>query len=127
MPTPRHLLASVALLLVFGCVAPAANPNTIFDISKVTVQPQVTSPARPQYPLVLRVRMISGETLIHLVVRRDGSVTDVRVVRATDPLFGIAAAKAVAQWVYRPALLDGRPVNCALEVPIVFTVRNVSQ
>lgn len=120
----RPLLAGFALLLVFACAGPAADPNAIVDVSKVTVPPQPTFQGRPQYPFELRARLVSGETLIHLVVRRDGSVSDVRVVRATDPLFGIAGAEAVAKWVFRPALVNGSPVNCALEVPVKFRVKS---
>ncbi len=55
------------------------------------------------------------------VVRTTGVVSDVAIVKATDPAFGEAAAVAVAHWTFQPATLNGLPVNCRLMVPLAFS------
>jgi TonB family protein len=121
MPTLRRLLGCSLLFASCGNSNVVTDPNAIVDISQVSVAPVAIHSSRPDYPVELRKKFVSGNALIHLVVRRDGGVTDVKVIRATDPLFGVAGANAVSKWIFRPAKIDGRPVNCSLEIPITFT------
>jgi TonB family protein len=107
-------------LVVVGCANSSFDPNAIVDIGRVTLQPRVQFDERPVYPAEMRAQDIPGKAIVEFVVRKDGSVSDVRVVSATNALFGDAASRAVAKWLFKPARLDGVPVNCRLEVPIIF-------
>lgn len=103
-----------------------ADMDTIVDISHTTVQPMAKFQARPQFPFELRKKGLSGQAIILFVVRIDGTVSNLEVVSATDPQFGDAALAAVSKWLFRPAQVDGKPVNCRMEVPIVFTLNQNS-
>jgi len=46
----------------------------------------------------------------------------VRVLRSANPLLDEAAVRAVRQWTYRPALLNGRPVRVRLTVTVKFSM-----
>jgi TonB family protein len=96
--------------------------ETVVDVSKVTVQPVAVFQVRPIYPASLRARNISGRTLIYFIVKKNGGVSNVRAVSATDPLFGMAGVAAVRKWRFHPARQEDHPVNCQLEVPLVFSV-----
>ena len=65
---------------------------------------------------------IEGDVTLRVVVAPDGTVNDVRLV-AGDPVLARAAADAVEQWHYTPALLDGRPVSVVTTVTLAFRLR----
>jgi TonB family protein len=83
----------------------------------VEVQPKYTSDA-------MRAR-VQGIVVTECVILPDGSVGDVKVIRAPTPNFGLdqEAIKAVKKWKFSPGTLQGRPVavlgNCELD----FTLR----
>jgi TonB family protein len=63
---------------------------------------------------------ISGEVTVRFVVTPEGKVINATAVKATAAAFVIEAVKAVSQWRYTPALKDGIPVYCHMEVPVNF-------
>jgi protein TonB len=52
-------------------------------------------------------------------ISKTGRIENLRVVSGS-PMFNQAAMDAVAQWVYRPYLLDGEPVEVETTVNVVF-------
>jgi protein TonB len=73
----------------------------------------------PVYPELARAAHVEGRVVLDCVIGVNGHVTDVRVVRGV-PLLNESAANAVAQWVYVPTLLSGRPVAVILTVTVEF-------
>jgi len=92
----------------------------VYEPENVSVKPIPTRQRRPAYPFELRRAGIAGEGVISFIVRFDGSVTDVAIVRASDVRFGSSAAECVSEWQFRPALVNGKPVDCRMMVPILF-------
>jgi protein TonB len=80
------------------------------------------SKVRPEYPELARVARIQGNVILQAVIHADGTVGDVRVLRCTQIKFGFeeAAVEAVRQWRYRPAMLDGEPVDVYFTVFVDF-------
>jgi protein TonB len=72
----------------------------------------------PVYPATLDVAGIEGTVVLDAVVRRDGTVGDITVVRSTNSAFEQPAIDAVKQWRYTPLPYDG-----LLTVTINFTLR----
>jgi protein TonB len=66
---------------------------------------------------------IAGEVLLEIVVRRDGSVGDVRVKRGLDRGLDQRAIAAVRQWRFAPATRHGSPVDVIVEVGVDFRLR----
>ena len=60
---------------------------------------------------------------MEIVVRRDGSVGDVRVVRALGAGLDQRAVAAVKQWRFSPARRMGAAVDVLVEVAVEFTLR----
>ena len=73
---------------------------------------------RPEYPEEARKARIQGRVILQVVIRKDGTVGDFKVLKepAADLGFAEAAIAAVEQWRYRPATKDGKPV------PVYFVV-----
>lgn len=74
----------------------------------------------PKYPPTLMAEHVEGEVILYAVIRRDGSVDSIQVVRGIDPLLDGNAVRALAQWKFRPAERQGEPVNLEAIVHIPF-------
>jgi len=82
--------------------------------------PVATTEADPGYPLELMRRNIRGTVLLYAVIRKDGSVGDVRVLRGVDDALDHYACAALERWRFRPATKDGSPVALAAVVSVPF-------
>jgi TonB family protein len=65
----------------------------------------------PQYPRQLDAEHVTGEAAIDFVVDEAGVVRFPKIVSATRPEFGWAAATAVQQWFYDVPRCHGKPVD----------------
>ncbi|HET7810367.1 MAG TPA: TonB family protein [Steroidobacteraceae bacterium] len=75
----------------------------------------------PKFPVSTRNRNISGWVELEFTVRTDGSTGDI-VVTNSNPrrTFDSAAVAAIAQWRYKPVMLDGKAVDQRASVRIRF-------
>jgi len=87
--------------------------------------PRVLREVKPQYTADAMRAKIQGVVLIQCVVRPDGSVTDVQVIRSLDPTFGLdqEAMKAARQWRFAPGTRMGEPVPVLVTIELTFTLR----
>lgn len=85
--------------------------------------PSVQREVKPTYTDEGRRRGIEGDVVMEIVVRRDGSVGDVRVVRALGAGLDQRAVAAVKQWRFAPARRMGAAVDVLVEVAVEFTLR----
>ena len=78
----------------------------------------------PEYPELARVARVDGQVILQAIVRKDGSVGDVSVIRVNRPNLGFedSAVAAVAQWRYEPALQNGKPVEVYFTVVVDFSL-----
>lgn len=89
------------------------------------IRQSVTTAARlehrvsPEFPLAALKRHISGQVVLSFLVRKDGSVADIKQVGG-DSLFRDSAVNAVKHWRYSPATLDGQPVEAPAQVVLKF-------
>ena len=73
------------------------------------------------YPEIARENGVQGQVLLTITIEKDGSLTDVRVLRGVDPSLDQAAVKAVMQspkWT--PGKHDGRNVRVNYIFPVNF-------
>jgi TonB family protein len=87
--------------------------------------PELLQQVRPGYTAdALRART-QGTVIVDAVVNADGSVGDVRIVRAFTPTFGLdgEAVRAVKQWRFRPASRRGRAVTTFVTIELTFSLR----
>jgi protein TonB len=75
----------------------------------------------PVYPPIAKSARISGTVRLRVVVGTDGAVKDVTPISG-HPLLTKAATDAVSQWIYKPTVLNGQPVEVVTEVAINFTL-----
>jgi protein TonB len=89
---------------------------------EVTV-PQIVSRTDPEYPEIAKQIGLRGIVTLECVIGRDGRVRDPRVVRSAHPLLDRAAVDAVTQWLFRPATLNGQPVDVYFHLTVRFTLK----
>ena len=73
----------------------------------------------PPYPQEARAEGRTGTVILKVVIRADGVVTDVQVMRGDEP-FVSAALAAVKTWKYKPALYKGQPITVYRIIQIPF-------
>lgn len=78
----------------------------------------------PTYPELARVARLEGSVILQAIVKQDGSVGDIEVLRCTRPGLGFedAAVEAVKTWQYKPALQNGKPVEVYFTIYVEFTL-----
>jgi periplasmic protein TonB len=87
--------------------------------------PRVINEVKPQYTSDAMRAKVQGTVLLECVVRPDGSVGDVQVVRSLDPTFGLdeEAKKAARKWRFAPGTRLGEPVPVLVTIELTFTLR----
>jgi TonB family protein len=85
--------------------------------------PRLLREVKADYTEDARQRSISGEVVMEIVVRRDGSVGDVRILRGLGGGLNDRAVQAVRQWRFAPATRLGSPVDVIVEVGVEFRLR----
>jgi periplasmic protein TonB len=76
---------------------------------------------RTIYPQIAQDNGIQGKVILTFIVERDGSVSNVRVIKSVDKLLDDEAVKAIEsspKW--SPGLQRGRPVRVRFNIPLVF-------
>jgi protein TonB len=67
---------------------------------------------------------IEGTVVVECVVRPDGTVGDVRVLKSLDTAYGLdeEAVKATRQWRFIPGARNGKPVPVLVTLELMFTL-----
>ena len=93
------------------------NPN---EAKGDLTAPEATRKVDPAYPLELMRRNVQGTVTLYAVIRNDGTVSDVRVLRGVDDQLDQYARTALAHWHFRPATKNGAAVDLEAVVMIPF-------
>jgi TonB family protein len=117
-------VAFVALSPRFAQFARPADGEPVYAVDGDVDPPVVVEKTEPEYPREARERGAEGRVVLQAVIRADGSVDGVQVLRVPQVSGGEflveAAARAVRQWRYLPAQLHGDPVNAYFTVVVHF-------
>jgi TonB family protein len=85
--------------------------------------PRLLREVKAAYTEEARVRNLEGEVVLEIVVRRDGTVSDVKLVNGLPGGLNERAIAAVRQWRFAPATRHGQPVDVIVEVAVEFKLR----
>ena len=77
-----------------------------------------------KYPVVAQENGVQGRVFVSFIVERDGSITDVRVVRSVDPSLDREAARVVSSMPrWTPGKQNGSAVRVKYNVPVSFRLQ----
>ena len=85
--------------------------------------PRLLHEVRADYTEEARGRGIAGEVELEIVVRRDGTVGDAKIMKGLPAGLNDRAVQAVRQWRFAPATRQGTPVDVIVEVSVEFKLR----
>jgi len=77
----------------------------------------------PRYPPVLIEQRIEGQVRLYAIIRDNGSVDSIEVQRSLHPDLDHYSMEALAQWRFRPAGRNGKPVDVEAVITIPFRLR----
>ena len=107
----KTLLSSVLLAsIAFAFVPPSFAQDAEWD-----VQPQVKKTIAPEGP-----KGISGMVAAIVDIDENGVVTNIQISKTTDASLEEPVIKALKQWRFAPAQLNGKPIACTIKVPFKF-------
>jgi len=75
----------------------------------------------PEYPALARAARISGIVRLIGTIGEDGTIRNLLLVSG-HPLLARAAMEAVGQWIYKPTLLNGKPVEVIAPIEVTFSL-----
>lgn len=74
----------------------------------------------PKYPPELIKGHVQGEVVLYAIIRKDGSIDSIQIVRHLDPQLDRNAIDAFRQWTFEPATRDKLPVDTEVVIHIPF-------
>jgi len=112
------------------------DPNQIFV--SVEQNPEFKNGGQPgfiaflqktiRFPAVDRENGTSGRVIIQFVVEKDGSLTDIKILRTPSPTMGDAAVSAIkSSPAWRPGKQNGQPVRVQYTIPFSFSLADADQ
>jgi TonB family protein len=77
---------------------------------------------KPRLPAAAKLQDAGGQVVLQALVLKDGTVGEVELLHVSAPGLGLeqAAIQAIKKWRYKPAELDGQPVDALVNVFVAF-------
>jgi TonB family protein len=86
-------------------------------------QPEELDRAIPRYPVAARRASIQGAVVIRGIVRSDGTIDNLEVIKDLPYGLGDEARRAVSRWRFRPATYRGEPIDVYYTVTVNFRLQ----
>ena len=96
------------------------NPDVPHMVSPDLAAPVPFKKIDPKYPQDLMRDRVEGEVILYAVIRRDGTVDSIQLVRGVDEQLDANAMDALSQWKFHPASKQGEPIELEAIVHIPF-------
>ncbi len=77
-----------------------------------------------RYPVICQETGIQGRVVCQFIVERDGSISNIKVVRSVDPNLdkeAVRVLKAMPHWI--PGMQNGRAVRVRYNLPVTFRLQ----
>lgn len=109
------------LQVTFGGAPPPAGSNLPprTNLSANVVAGPLISKVNPIYPPEAEAARISGTVVLQVTISKEGRIANLHVISGPEML-RMAALEAVKQWVYRPYLLNNRPIEVVTTINVLF-------
>ncbi len=94
-----------------------------YEFSEVDRPPRVLRVFPPKYPFSAKEEKIEGKVMMRFVVDTDGRAQEPEVVMAAPyGIFEESTLEVIELYQFEPALMNGMPVNCIAQMPIVYAM-----
>jgi len=82
---------------------------------------QIIRRIEPVYPPLARAARVQGTVVLHAIISRQGTVERLEVASG-HPMLDRAAIEAVSQWLFRPYILNGQPIEVETQITVNFVL-----
>ena len=96
------------------------DPDYVPENLAVEQQPVPVYKVNPEYPEDARRDKVEGTVWVKAVVRKDGTVKKVVILKSDNEVLNDPAIQAMLQWKFKPAVMDGQPVAVWVAIPFKF-------
>lgn len=103
---------------VLGGVVGGTGDGPVLDYDQAPRPIKIT---RPQYPQEAFVKKVEGTVELEILIDSNGRVVRAHVKKSI-PLLDAAAIRTVQEWVFSPAIKNGRPVATIATAPVTFRI-----
>ena len=125
------LFATVAVMLTAGSSnvsaqeeEPMTQPEIAPEFPGGTVALLSLIQQNIKYPEEAKEQEIQGRVIVQFTIEKDGSVTDVKVVKSVHPLVDEQVVRAIsAMPAWKPGMHEGKPVRVSYSVPFRFRLQ----
>jgi protein TonB len=119
---PNLTSASGSWILNFSELDETDRP--LYKRKEPLAAPVPIAKADPKYPQELIKGHVQGEVVLYAIIRKNGLVDSIQVVRSLDPQLDRNAIDALTEWKFRPATRAGVPVDLEAVIHIPFIYRD---
>lgn len=102
---------------------PPAEPEGPIMVGGDVKAPVKEFAPQPQYTEIARKARIQGVVIVQAIVTKQGDVQEVKVLKGLPMGLDKAAADAVRKWRFKPATLNGKPVDVYYNLTVNFTLQ----
>ena len=95
----------------------------VFRVGGGVTPPTVLSRIEPVYSEEARKAKYQGVVVLSAIVRKDGTIEILKVVRSLGLGLDENAIRALKSWRFRPGMRGGKPVDVALNIEVNFSLR----
>ncbi len=89
--------------------------------------PVPTRKVDPRYPPTLVQENVQGEVVLYAIIRENGTVDSIQVLRSLDPVLDQYAMEAFAEWKFKPASRNCVPVALEAVIHVPFRTTRPDQ
>jgi TonB family protein len=97
--------------------SPEKDPGTTKSLDAA---PEVIKMVQAKYPEEASKKGLEGSVWLRVDVDESGKPTSVSVIKSDSKVFDQAAIDAAEQWVFKPAMKDGKAVSTTVTLPFKF-------
>jgi TonB family protein len=116
-------LSSATGSWVLNCAQLEEGEDSRFQRGGALSGPDLLQKVDPKYPPELIKEHVQGEVILYAIIRKDGSVDSIQLVRGLDPQLDRNAMEALAHWKFRPGTREGTPIDMETVAHIPFRYR----
>ena len=116
-------LSSATGSWVLNCAQLDEGDDPRFQRGGTLSGPDLLQKVDPKYPPELIKQHVQGEVILYAIIRKDGSVDSIQLVRGVEQELDKNAMEALAHWKFRPGALDGTPIDMETVAHIPFRFR----
>jgi TonB family protein len=119
---PNLTSASGSWIMDFAELNEQGGPPNVHK--ELVACPVPVAKADPKYPPELIKEHVKGQVVLYAIVRKDGSVDSIQIVRGLDPQLDHNAIEALEQWRFRPGTRAGAPADFESVIYVPFSYVN---